>query len=86
MGTAGAIKLAEPFLQQSPNFVVMNGDSFLELDLRQMTQYHSQHDGLATIAVRRVPDAARYGTVQVDAESRITRFSEKLGICNAWTD
>jgi D-glycero-alpha-D-manno-heptose 1-phosphate guanylyltransferase len=79
LGTAGAIKLAEPFLRQSPNFVVMNGDSFLELDLRRMTRYHTQHSGLATIAVRRVPDSARYGTVQVDAENRITRFSEKLG-------
>jgi D-glycero-alpha-D-manno-heptose 1-phosphate guanylyltransferase len=79
LGTGGAIKLAEPFLRQSPNFVVMNGDSFLELDLRQMAQYHNQHDGLGTIAVRRVSDAARYGTVHVDAEGKITRFSEKLG-------
>lgn len=80
LGTAGAIKLAEPFLRQSPDFIVMNGDSFLELDLRHMIRYHSQHFGLATIAVRRVPDSARYGTVHADAEGRIIRFSEKLGL------
>ena len=80
LGTAGAIKLAEGFLQKSPDFVVMNGDSFLELDLRRLIRFHREHGGLATIAVRRVPDAARYGTVHVDAQNRVTRFSEKLGI------
>jgi len=79
LGTAGAIKLAERFVLQSPDFVVMNGDSFLQLDLRQLIQFHRQHGGLATIAVRRVTDAARYGTVQVDAQYRVTRFSEKMG-------
>ena len=84
LGTAGAIKLAERFLQKSPDFVVMNGDSFLELDLRQLIRFHREHGGLATIAVRRVPDAARYGTVHVDAQNRVTRFSEKMGIESAW--
>lgn len=80
LGTAGAIKLAERFVLQSPDFVVMNGDSFLELDLRQLIHFHREHGGLATIAVRRVPDAARYGTVHVDAHYRVTRFSEKIGL------
>ena len=79
LGTAGAIKLAERFVLQSLDFVVMNGDSFLQLDLRQLIQFHREHGGLATIAVRRVPDAARYGTVHVDAQYRVTRFSEKMG-------
>ena len=58
----------------------MNGDSFLELDLRQLIRFHREHGGLATIAVRRVPDAARYGTVYIDSRNRVTRFSEKMGI------
>jgi D-glycero-alpha-D-manno-heptose 1-phosphate guanylyltransferase len=33
LGTAGAVKFAEKFLQGVPDFLVMNGDSFLELDL-----------------------------------------------------
>ncbi len=80
LGTAGAIKLAGRFLQESADFVVMNGDSFLELDLRLLVQFHREQGGLATIAVRHVPDAARYGTVHVDAQHRVTRFSEKIGM------
>jgi D-glycero-alpha-D-manno-heptose 1-phosphate guanylyltransferase len=83
LGTAGAIKLAEHFLQESGDFVVMNGDSFLEIDLRKLIRFHREQGGLATIAVRHVSDAARYGTVQIDAQSRVTRFSEKMGIAAA---
>ncbi len=82
LGTAGAIKLAERFLQKSPDFVVMNGDSFLELDLRQLIRSHRENGGIATIAVRRVPDAARYGTVHIDSQNWVTRFSEKMGIAS----
>jgi len=80
LGTAGAIKLAERFVSQAPDFLVMNGDSFLELDLRRLIRFHRVHGGSASIAVRRVPDAARYGTVHVDEKDRVVRFSEKMGI------
>lgn len=80
LGTAGAIKFAEPMLSQSSDFLVMNGDSFLELDFRKFVHFHLEHHGLASIAVRRVPDAARYGTVHVDELNRVVRFSEKMGV------
>ena len=79
MGTAGAIKLAEPFLLETADFLVMNGDSFLELDFRQFIRFHQERGGWASIAVRRVPDAARYGTVHLDELNRVVRFSEKMG-------
>jgi NDP-sugar pyrophosphorylase family protein len=80
LGTAGAIKFAERFLMSAAEFVVMNGDSFLELDLQQLIRFHRANGGWASIAVRRVLDAARYGTVYVDGQNRVVRFSEKLGI------
>jgi len=80
LGTAGAIKLAERFLSPAAEFVVMNGDSFLELDLRQLIWFHRENGGWASIAVRRVPDAARYGTVHVDGQNHVVRFGEKMGI------
>lgn len=79
LGTAGAVKLAEGYLKQASDFLVMNGDSFLELDLRQFIQFHRGHSGLVSIAVRKVPDAARYGTVHMDANHRVVGFSEKTG-------
>jgi len=83
LGTAGATKLAGRFVLNAPDFVVMNGDSFLELDFGQLIRFHREHGGLASIAVRRVPDAARYGTVHIGAENRVVRFSEKMGIPEA---
>ena len=80
LGTAGAIKLAQGFFPHSSHFVVMNGDSFLELDLPRMIEFHKEHGGMATIAARKAPDAARYGTVHVDARQKVTRFSEKTGL------
>jgi len=80
LGTAGAIKLAERFVSQASYFVVMNGDSFLELDLHRLIRCHREHGGSASIAVRRVPDTGRYGTVHVDENNRVVRFSEKMGI------
>jgi D-glycero-alpha-D-manno-heptose 1-phosphate guanylyltransferase len=80
LGTAGAIKQAEGLLSGTSDFLVMNGDSFLELDLQKLHRFHQEHGGWASIAVRRVADAARYGTVEVDRQNRVVRFSEKLGI------
>ena len=79
LGTAGAVKLAEGHLKQASDFLVMNGDSFLELDLRQFIRFHREHGGLVSMAVRKVPDAARYGTVHLDANHRVVGFSEKTG-------
>jgi NDP-sugar pyrophosphorylase family protein len=79
LGTAGALKFAERHLQQVPDFLVMNGDSFLELNFRHFIRFHREHDGLVSMAVRRVPDAARYGTVQLGTRNRVVGFNEKTG-------
>jgi len=79
LGTAGAVKFAERFLSGVPEFLVMNGDSFLQLDFCQLLRFHRKHGAIVSMAVRRVPEATRYGTVQLDASSRVIGFSEKSG-------
>lgn len=79
LGTAGAIKFAETHLQSVPEFLVMNGDSYLEIDLGQLLRFHCLHGGLATVAVVAVENAGRYGTVVADSGHRVTAFSEKTG-------
>jgi len=80
LGTAGAVKLAARHLEGVADFVVMNGDSFLEMDFCELTRFHRQHGGLVSLAVRRVPNAARYGTVWMDGSYRVLDFHEKRGI------
>jgi NDP-sugar pyrophosphorylase family protein len=79
LGTAGAVKLAQSHLRDAPEFLVMNGDSFLEVDFNELIRFHHQHGGLISMAVLRVGNAARYGTVQIGAEGRVIGFTEKTG-------
>lgn len=80
LGTAGAIKLAQHYLRDALEFFVLNGDSFLEINFHDLMVFHRGHDGaVATMAVLRVEDASRYGTVLVDASDRISSFAEKTG-------
>lgn len=80
LGTAGALKLARPYLRDVTEFLVMNGDSFVEVDFKQLLNVHRQRGGVATMAVRQVENAARYGTVQVDTNGRVKGFLEKTGM------
>ncbi len=80
LGTAGAVKFAERYLLRDPDFLVMNGDSFLQLDVPRFIRFHREHGGLISMAVRGVPDAARYGTVQLGTQNRIVGFEEKTGV------
>jgi D-glycero-alpha-D-manno-heptose 1-phosphate guanylyltransferase len=78
LGTAGALKLAQRYLRDSGEFLVLNGDSFLEINFPDMMLFHRRHaDAVATMAVLRVEDASQYGTVYVDANDRINGFAEK---------
>jgi len=79
LGTAGAVKFAGNHLRDVSYFLVMNGDSFLEVDFGRLIDFHRRHGGLVSIATLQVEDASRYGTVFVDACGRVTGFSEKTG-------
>ena len=79
LGTAGAVKLAARYLKDDSEFLVMNGDSFLEIDFHNFLAFHRSHDAMATIAVFNVENTNRYGTVNVDASGRVLGFAEKTG-------
>ena len=80
LGTAGAVKLAKHCLESDSDFVVMNGDSFLEMDFHRLIRFHQEHGGLVSMTIRSVPNAARYGTVRMNKSNRITAFDEKRGL------
>lgn len=76
LGTAGALRLAQPLLSSNP-VLVMNGDSFCDVDLEGFLAGHSARRAKATLALARVDDAARYGQVRLDAEGAVISFDEK---------
>ncbi len=77
MGTAGAVKNAEKYLDES--FFVLNGDVFTDLDFTAMRRYHLEKGAKVTISLFPVEDPTAYGLIETTAEGRVTRFLEKPG-------
>lgn len=71
--TGGGIKRAEGLLVGEP-FVVVNGDSLLEMRLQDVVRFHESRRALATMVVRPDPEARRYGLIELDAEDRLRRI------------
>jgi D-glycero-alpha-D-manno-heptose 1-phosphate guanylyltransferase len=76
LGTGGALKRAESLIR-SPEFLVLNGDSFFDIDVQSLIRSHRSRKGQATIALAEVDDRQRYGAVEIDERGQITRFLEK---------
>jgi mannose-1-phosphate guanylyltransferase len=75
LGTAGAIKNAEPFLHD--RFLVVNADIVHEIEVIPLLEFHNQHGGGVTIGLTVVDDPTHYGVVEQDSQGRILRFVEK---------
>jgi len=75
LGTAGAFKNAEAWLNQAT--VVFNGDILCELDLGEVIRHHQSHKATATLVLTRVENPSAYGLVETGEGDQITRFLEK---------
>ncbi|MBI2124598.1 NTP transferase domain-containing protein [Candidatus Pacearchaeota archaeon] len=74
LGTAGAIKNAEKYLDDT--FFVLNGDSYAKIDLRDFLMFHNAKKSSFTISLAKSNDASRYGGVVLEG-SKVKEFSEK---------
>ncbi len=81
LGTGGGLKAAEWFFGQHP-FLVINGDTLIDLDVKTLVEFHQTHGGLATLVLRDDPQAAQWGAVESDAQNRIIRINGR-GMSNA---
>lgn len=85
-GTGGALRLALP-LCQSPDILVLNGDSFVDADLPGFVAMHRQEGHPISLCAVQVPDASRFGALDLDEARRSVRtFHEKdpLATGPAW--
>ena len=76
LGTWGAIRQAAERLAD-PQFLVLNGDSWLQVDLQELLNFHFCSGGIATIAAADVRDASRFGSIETDAQGKVIGFAEK---------
>jgi len=84
LGTAGGVRKAAGFLGDS--FLVVAGDALTDLDFATMRGFHESHDGLVTMATKRVADTDQFGVVIADGEGRIQGFQEKPDPAEALSD
>jgi mannose-1-phosphate guanylyltransferase len=75
LGTAGAIKNAEPLLDD--RFVAVNADIVHDIRLEPLMDFHDRHGGAVTIGLTEVEDPSHYGVVEQREDGRILRFVEK---------
>lgn len=76
LGTGGGIRLA---MEQcyTEDILVLNGDSFFDVDLNAYTAQYSSCGAGGALALRKVENAARYGTISLGSDQRIAAFKEK---------
>jgi mannose-1-phosphate guanylyltransferase/mannose-1-phosphate guanylyltransferase/phosphomannomutase len=76
LGTAGGVRACAEFFGEDP-FLVISGDALTDIDLTALASTHRERGGIATLAVKQVPDTREFGVVLHDRECRITGFQEK---------
>ena len=77
LGTAGAVKYAEKFLDE--RFLIISGDLLTDFNLKKIVDFHADRKALATITLTSVKDPLQFGVVITDKDKRITQFLEKPG-------
>src|SRR3954452_16980770 len=84
LGTAGGVRNVAEFLGDS--FLVVAGDALTDLDFAAMRDFHESHDGLVTLATKRVPNTDEYGVVIAGEDGRVQGFQEKPNPAEALCD
>lgn len=86
LGTGGAIMNGFEKCD-SDEALILNGDSFLDVDLTKLlATNHAHSDGMMVLREMKNPD--RFGTVRIDDSGRVLEFEEKIvgldrGLINA---
>ncbi len=75
LGTAGGLKNAAAFLcEKNEPFFVINADAPCGADLKTALDHHQEGAFLATLILRRSPEAPRYGVLEFDEAGRLRKF------------
>lgn len=79
LGTGGALRLALPHLE-TRDVLVLNGDSFCEVDLAAFWNAHCSRSACGSMVLRYEEDTRRFGRVTLMPDSRLENFLEKSDV------
>jgi len=75
LGTGGAVLNALEHCC-SDTVLIINGDTYFPVNIDSFKEFHDNEGGMVSIALKKMHDFDRYGTVEVK-QSTITKFNEK---------
>lgn len=84
LGTAGSVKNAQELLDET--FIVISGDALTNIDLTKAIDFHKKKKSIATLILKPVEVPLEYGVVVTDGQGSITRFLEKPGWGEVFSD
>lgn len=73
LGSAGGPRLALPLVGADP-FLIVNGDTITDLDVRALAAAHQEAGASVTLALVPNVEPERYGGVRLDADGAVTGF------------
>ena len=76
LGTAGALNKVKSSLE-GDTFIVMNGDTLIDIDLDNALKFHRDKGALATMIVKPFPSDSSYSPVFLDDQCRIIGIKGK---------
>lgn len=75
LGTGGGIYHAASLCDEDA--FILNGDTFFDVNLGELKQFYTHYNADIALSLKPMRNFDRYGTVQVNADNRITNFAEK---------
>jgi len=76
LGTGGALRKAGELIDDE-QFIAMNGDSFFDIEFKQLISFHEEKQAVVTISLAYAETIERYGQVEIGNDGEITKFIEK---------
>jgi D-glycero-alpha-D-manno-heptose 1-phosphate guanylyltransferase len=80
LGTGGGLLLAlDKLADRQESFLLLNGDTYFEVDLKALQEFHARGVSDWTFALFRCAQAGRYMGMEVDENGRITALKSGTG-------
>jgi NDP-sugar pyrophosphorylase family protein len=71
--TGGGIRDARKYLDGVP-FITMNADTIVDVDLRELADFHRRSGAIATMLLRKDPRMVSFGVIETEPDGRVGRF------------
>ena len=84
LGTGGGLLLASVALTAAGPFLVLNGDTFFEVALKTLRDFHAARSAEVTLCLFRSPQQGRYAGIELGKDGAVRTFGsgEKGGLAN----